>query len=643
MDRKAWIILIICGVLLAANLYLNSILREEQPKPTQNEQVDQGADNTEGPDEMELAGTTTSESLPAPEQEEQHTLTSSRLSKDGKQEVVEFTFTNLGGGVKFARFLQQLNVAHDADEDLAQFEDKFVRLNTQHRRAVGALLLDPRSDRFDTTLHEVVETTENSITFRGQTPSGLTVTKRFVLATAEGDKDRAYPYRLTLQVTCENLTERPVSVSDYGIYTGSAAPMTPREFESYGGFFFHTDGKFKRKSSGYFKDSFFGSAKDRFFRDDLAKLQYVGVMNQFFATILTPDKPFSTYTWAGADSFETARGDDTVTQLAVGSALGLPKIELGPNARQTFDFDLYMGPKHNLTLRSLDRDRGDVMDYGWFSIVSRPLNWLLNKLHGLFGNWGWAVVAITIIIRTLLWPIHNKSTRAMKRMQALQPKMQEIREKYQDDPQKMNMKVMELYRDYGVNPVGGCLPMLVQIPIFFGFYKMLMFAVELRNEGWLGWVNDLSQPDTVFEIMLPFGLPFIGNILPINILPFLMAGTMLLQMKLSPKPADKMQARIMMFMPIIFFVFCYNFASALALYWTTQNIFTIGQTLYNNRLPEPVLTKRKTGKKGGKSFLQKMAEAQEAKQREIKSMRQAGSNVTDASKKKKRRGPKTGG
>jgi YidC/Oxa1 family membrane protein insertase len=114
-------------------------------------------------------------------------------------------------------------------------------------------------------------------------------------------------------------------------------------------------------------------------------------------------------------------------------------------------------------------------------------------------------------------------------------------------------------------------------------------------------------------------------------------------MKISPKPADKMQARIMMFLPIVFFIFCYNFASALALYWTTQNIFTIGQTLYNNRLPEPVLTKRKTGKKGGKSFLQKMAEAQEAKQREMKSMRQAGSNVTDASKKKKRRGPKTGG
>ncbi len=206
----------------------------------------------------------------------------------------------------------------------------------------------------------------------------------------------------------------------------------------------------------------------------------------------------------------------------------------------------------------------------------------MNWLHGKLGSYAAAIIVLTLIIKCLLWPMQNKATQSMKRMQLLTPKQTEIREKYKDDPTRMNAEVMKLYKDYGVNPMSGCLPMLVQIPIFFGFYNMLGKAVELRNSHFL-WVHDLSQPDTIWH------LPMLGY--PLNILPLLMAGTMLLQMSLSPKSGDQMQQRMFMFMPLIFVGFCYNYASALALYWTVQNLFSVVQLYVTRNQAPPTLQK----------------------------------------------------
>src|SRR4051812_14828752 len=169
----------------------------------------------------------------------------------------------------------------------------------------------------------------------------------------------------------------------------------------------------------------------------------------------------------------------------------------------------------------------------------------------------------------------------MKQTAALAPKMQELREKYKDDPTKMNQEVMKLYKQYGINPVGGCLPMMIQIPIFFGLYTMLGQAVELRNQSFL-WVHDLSQPDTIAQIM--------GY--KINLLPIAMAATQVWLMAMTPKTGDPTQRRVMMFTPLIFFFICYNFAAALALYYTAQNLFSILQFYYNKRQPMPTLEKR---------------------------------------------------
>jgi YidC/Oxa1 family membrane protein insertase len=256
---------------------------------------------------------------------------------------------------------------------------------------------------------------------------------------------------------------------------------------------------------------------------------------------------------------------------AVESALGMPGFTLEPGQSQTQSFVIYSGPREYSRLKRLPADEEGIMNFGTFGIVSKTLLNSMNWLHARFNSYAWAIVVLTLVIKTLLWPLQNKATGSMKRMQLLQPKMTELREKYADDPQRMNVEMMKLYKDYGVNPLSGCLPMLVQIPIFFGFYNMLGKAVELRNSKFL-WVHDLSQPDTVFHLAS----------FPVNILPLVMAGTMFWQMSISPKSGDAMQQRVFMFMPLIFIVFCYNFASALALYWTVQNLFSVVQ-LYATR------------------------------------------------------------
>jgi YidC/Oxa1 family membrane protein insertase len=244
-------------------------------------------------------------------------------------------------------------------------------------------------------------------------------------------------------------------------------------------------------------------------------------------------------------------------------------------------FEIYAGPKEISQLRKLGGGQDSVMNFGMFGFVSEFLLWAMNSLNSVFNSYAAAIIVLTLVIKTLLWPIQNKATDQMKKMSLLTPKMTEIREKYKDDPQKMNEEVMKLYREYGVNPFSGCVPMLIQIPIFFGFYAMLGSAIELRNSSFL-WVHDLSQPDTVFRLL---GFP-------INVLPIVMAGSMIWQMALSPKSGDAMQQRIFYFMPVVFLVFCYNYASGLALYWTTQNLFSIVQLYLTRNKPLPTLEKK---------------------------------------------------
>jgi YidC/Oxa1 family membrane protein insertase len=285
-----------------------------------------------------------------------------------------------------------------------------------------------------------------------------------------------------------------------------------------------------------------------------------------------------------SDGVWARRFEANATQQTFGveGAMHLPAFGVNPGQTYSAHFELYLGPKLYHRLAQLEHGEAEVMEFGIFKIICQALLNALNTFHSFLGNYAAAILALTTVVKLALWPLQNRANSSMRRMSALSPRMQELREKYKDDPTKMNAELMKLYKEHGVNPVGGCLPMFIQIPIFFGLFTMLRQAVELRGASFL-WIRDLSQPDTVAH--LP-GLDW-----PINVLPLIMAATSFWMTHLTPKSGDPTQQRMMMFTPLIFIIFCYNFAAALALYYTTQNLLTVLQLYVNKRQPMPVPVK----------------------------------------------------
>jgi YidC/Oxa1 family membrane protein insertase len=247
----------------------------------------------------------------------------------------------------------------------------------------------------------------------------------------------------------------------------------------------------------------------------------------------------------------------------------------------TNSFVLYAGPKEYDSLKELNVGLEHVVDFGFFSIIALPLFWVLKLFYQLLGNYGWAIILLTILVRIPFIPLVNKSQQSMKKMQNIQPRMAEIREKYKKDPQKMQQEMMQLYKTHKVNPLGGCLPILLQIPVFFALYKILLIAIELRHAPFMLWIKDLSAPDTLFG-HIPAFIPLIGGF-AIGPLPILMGATMVLQQKMTPTSLDPTQNKIMMIMPVVFTFLFLNFASGLVLYWLMNNIFSIAQQFYVNQ------------------------------------------------------------
>lgn len=257
-----------------------------------------------------------------------------------------------------------------------------------------------------------------------------------------------------------------------------------------------------------------------------------------------------------------------------------PTIEPGKSIARPIEY--YVGPKKFEELHGLRRHQVDVMEFGYWRVVGKILLQIMNFIYvHVIHNYGIAIMLLTVIVRTVFWPLTHKSTMSMKRMTKLQPLITELREKYKGNPQKMQVEMMALYKEHKVNPVAGCLPMIIQIPIFIALFSVLRSAIELRYASFL-WIRDLSEPERLIEF--GFALPLIGWD-ALNILPLAMAGTMWLQMKVTPTAGDPQQQKIMMIMmPIMMVFMLYNYASGLALYWTTTNIISIGQQFYYRRL-----------------------------------------------------------
>jgi YidC/Oxa1 family membrane protein insertase len=230
-----------------------------------------------------------------------------------------------------------------------------------------------------------------------------------------------------------------------------------------------------------------------------------------------------------------------------------------PGATVTSKAILYSGPQESAVLDNIAPGLELVKDYGRLTIVAKPIFWLMTQIHKILGNWGWTIIVLTVMIKLAFFPLSAASYRSMAKMKTVTPKMQSIRERFKSDPQKMNQAMMELYKTEKINPLGGCLPIVVQIPVFIALYWVLLASVEMRNAPWLGWIHNLAAPD------------------PYYILPVIMAVSMFIQTKLNPTPPDPMQAKVMMFMPILFSVMFFFFPSGLVLYWVVNNVLSITQ------------------------------------------------------------------
>jgi YidC/Oxa1 family membrane protein insertase len=293
---------------------------------------------------------------------------------------------------------------------------------------------------------------------------------------------------------------------------------------------------------------------------------WVAIVQHYFATAwLLPQGPVR--------EFRTAKVADNLYSIAMVVGLG----EVAPGASVTQEARLFAGPQEEYKLAALAPGLELVKDYGWLTILAKPLFWLLTQLHGLIGNWGWAIVALVVLLKIAFYGLNASAYRSMAKMKAINPRVMELRERYKDKPQQMQQEMMRIYREEKVNPLGGCLPIVVQMPFFIALYWVLLSSVEMRNTSWL-YIADLAQPDTLFGT-----LPFIG--LSVGPLPLLMLASSLLQTWLNPTPPDPVQARMMWIMPIAFSVMFFAFPAGLVVYWLTNNILSIAQQyLINKRL-----------------------------------------------------------
>jgi YidC/Oxa1 family membrane protein insertase len=561
MDRTAWIVVVLCVIgLVLWELYLvkQTPLRPAPVSVTPG-QVSPAA-TIASPTPLAAPEVTPKAAEPVPSFPEKiETLRNSD---------VELRLTNRGGGIKEAVLLRQVSE-----------KGQRVVLNSAESAPIGTLIEQPSAP----ALPEFTASTESDsvVRFDHTTAEQVAIRKKFFFQQSPENKDN---FVAEMDVDFENRGTEPYRSAGYFVALGSAAPIHSKDYPSYTRVVWCIAGKAKGIDVGWFGGGggFLGlgeRAARPFYQENIAGAEWVAVSDQFFTTLLAPLTAKADAIWGRR--FDIQRPPDQKL-LGIEGALGMPGFELQPGQTYSARFEIYVGPKLYHRLAQLPHNEAEIMDFGMFKLVCQFLLNFMNLLHSWLHDYGLAILALTTIIKLTLWPIQNRANRSMRQMAALSPKMQELKEKYKDDPTRMNQEVMKLYKQYGINPVGGCLPMLIQIPIFFGLFKMLGQAVELRNAKFL-WVRDLSQPDTVAH------LPLLGW--PINIIPLCMAATQIWLMAMTPKTGDATQRRVMMFTPLIFLFICYNFAAALALYYTAQNLFSILQFYQNRNQPMPKLEK----------------------------------------------------
>jgi YidC/Oxa1 family membrane protein insertase len=590
MDRQAWIAITLCVIGFVALQVYNA--KNAPPPPVRSAL---SPTPTASPGNQPAAATSPAPAVsPAPGAIATPSPTASVSAFTEKSETlrnddVELRLTNRGGGISEAVLLK-----HTAEGGHP------VILNSPDHTPIGAIIEQPTVPALPE--FTIVRGDDGSVQFERNSPEGVSVRKKFFFPPSTENKDN---FVAEMDVDFRNDGTQPYSNAGYFVSLGSTQPLHPKDLPTNTRLVWCIEGKPNATDVGWFAGGggFLGMGQHLprpLYQEKVNGAEWAAMTNQFFTTILTPLNGKVAETWA--QPFPIKRADSMPLQ-GMDGAMGMPGFVLQPGQSNTVRFQIYAGPKLYAQLAKLSHDEAEIMNFGFFKLISQALLNFLNFLHSWVKSYGLAIILLTACVKGVLWPLQNKANKSMRKMSALAPKMQELKEKYKDDPTRMNQEVMKMYKEHGVNPVGGCLPMMIQIPIFFGLFNMLGQVAELRNSSFL-WVHDLSQPDTLFTIPGLGWVPFLGDPaagLRVNILPILMGATNVWLMRMTPKTGDSTQQRIMMFMPLMFLIFCYNFAAALALYYTTQNLFTILQLWQNKRQPVPVLEKvAPAGKKSRK-------------------------------------------
>jgi YidC/Oxa1 family membrane protein insertase len=577
MDKKNTTIGVLLLVAAFASLYFGS--RLAPPPPPAPEIAPQAAPLPGSPNQAPSPGqsvapaSSPSDATFAAIVSDNAAATVTALAND----VIEVRFTDFGGAIREVAFRE-----YAAEQGSAQ---PYV-FNAV--RADPILAFTDLAGLDQRTRYTLVSKTSTEVVFRAVFENRIEVTRRYTVR-APGDTS-GDPYRIHHETTLRNLTDASTGLARASFSLGTTALVSTNDYgqflnvAAYDGEDAHFTDRSDLEGGGVL--SWFGlrDGAPKPYIDQPGIVQWAAIKNQFFASIYTPEQNGAGIVTRRVELPALPGSGRPNVGLTANVRFELPNLAPGESA--SLGGELYVGPKEYRRIAKFERNEDRVMQYDryffnrmFFSGYVAPfMNTLMNWTFDWTGNWGVAIVLMTLILKIVTLPFTLAASKSAKRMQKLQPLMQEVREKYKDNPQKLNQATIEIFKEHKVNPMGGCLPILITIPLFVGFFTMLQGTAELRFQGFL-WSADLSAPDTVLRI---FGLP-------LNIMPLLMGATMVFQMRLTPTPTtDNAQAMIFKLMPIVFTLICYNFAAALALYSTVNGVFTIIQQVLVNKFMKDV-------------------------------------------------------
>lgn len=583
MDRKSVILLVVCmGVLLVLQTVV--VPKIFPPVPQAKTNTLAGATNALVTNATAIAAAISNAVPAVVSPAPAIAIATDATERTATLEATEavYTFTSHGGGLKqvaLKRYHETVGC------DLVRGTNVLATLNDHARIPIAAL---QAGDLLGDNVFQLTATSPTSLTAEKTLPGGLRVVKRF---------DIGANFQVAATVTMENPSATPLALPEQHFSVGTATPMGPRDTMEMMGVFWFNGLKAEHTDHNYFNGTG-GCIRQRVLRPTFSAgsndVMWAAVHNQFFAVAVVPStnaigSHFTTHRInLPAPTTQDIAADPKAVREPHGleATISYPAATLGAKQTLVRNYTIYAGPKQEKLLSQVGRGTGEIMDFGFWGFISKLMLRVMNVIHGFIasiipdklGDYAVSLVIMTILIKLLFWPLTQKSTQSMKRMQALAPEMKKIQEKYKDDPVKMNKKTMEFWREHKVNPMSGCWPMLIQLPIFFALFRMIPNAIELRGQPFL-WACDLSKPDTVFMLA---GFP-------INPLPCLMGLTMLYQARLTPPSPgmDPAQQTMMKYMPLMFMVFLYNQPAGLTLYWTVQNLLTIVQTKLTKAKEEP--------------------------------------------------------